>query len=72
VPASVIVQDTADGTIVPSMVHLAGLVLSAGAKPLPVTVTVVPTGPEVGLSVMEGALTTVKSMEAESPVLPAT
>jgi len=28
---------------------------SAGAKPLPVTVTIVPTGPEVGLSLIVGA-----------------
>jgi hypothetical protein len=45
---------------------------SAGAKPLPVIVTVEPGDPEARLREMVGALTTSKVVEAESPVLPLT
>jgi hypothetical protein len=42
-------------------------------NPLPVTETTVPTGPDVGLKVMEGVETvTVKAAVAKSPVLPRT
>lgn len=43
--------------------------VSAVSNPLPVTVTGVLTGPELGLRVMAGP-TTVKLAEAESPVAP--
>ena len=40
-------------------------------KPLPDTVTAVPTGPELGVSVIEGG-ETVKDVKAKSPELPVT
>jgi len=42
-------------------------------KPLPVTATIVPIEPMLGVSTMNGVLTvTVKLAEAESPVVPVT
>jgi hypothetical protein len=70
VPPSVIVQDGPVVTIVPETVQ--GFVPSLGANPLPVTVTVVPAGPEVRLRAIDGLLTTLKVVDCESPVLPAT
>ena len=46
---------------------------SAGLNPLPVTATIVPIGPILGVRIMTGVLTvTVKVAEAESPLLPVT
>ena len=44
--------------------------LSSVLNPEPVTVTVIPTPPAVGLSTIEAPLTTVKKAWAESPLLP--
>ena len=54
VPPAVIVQ--VGGTVigVPETVHVPGATLSLGANPLPVTVTDVPTGPEVRLRAIDG------------------
>jgi hypothetical protein len=44
--------------------------LSVRKKPEPVTATVIPTTPELGVSVIEGPATTVNVVSAKSPVLP--
>ena len=41
---------------------------SEGLKPLPDTVTGVPSGPEVGLSMIVAVFSTVNVAEAESPI----
>ena len=40
--------------------------VSVGLKPLPVTITVVPSGPEVGLSVIVAVFSSLNVAEAES------
>jgi hypothetical protein len=70
VPAFVIKLQNESVTMLPEIVQV--LPESAGAKPLPVIVTLIPAGPELGSSEIVGWETTVKGVDAESPVLPAT